>query len=106
MDSSHSQIDLERLFKLRLIVARHGEMDAARWWNTKSMLGRYGPIALRRGFPATHYFAQARVVFEVAKNRCRQVFDPPGCMTLWSLPAVVEDQFYEQWQEWLDEPDK
>jgi hypothetical protein len=24
-------LDLDRLLKLRLVVARHGEMDAARW---------------------------------------------------------------------------
>jgi len=39
-------IDLDRLLKLRLVVARHGEMDRAGWWNTNGMLGRYGGIAL------------------------------------------------------------
>jgi hypothetical protein len=43
--------DLERLFKLRLVVARTGEMDVARWWNTKGQLGRMGASVLRRGFP-------------------------------------------------------
>ena len=103
MDSIQHDVDLERLFKLRLVVARHGEMDAARWWNTQGMLGRRGALVLKRGFPSTHLFAQARVVFEVAKSRCRELFDPPSCMTLWSLPAEVEDKFEEQWQEWLDE---
>ena len=103
MNPAHHQVDLERLFKLRLVVARHGEMDAARWWNTQGMLGRHGALVLKRGFPSTHFFAQARVVFEVAKGRCRELFDPPGCMTLWSLPAEIEDQLEEQWQEWLDE---
>lgn len=28
-------MDLERLLKLRLVVARFGEMDLAKWWNTK-----------------------------------------------------------------------
>jgi hypothetical protein len=28
-------IDLDRLLKLRLLVARFGEMDLAKWWNTK-----------------------------------------------------------------------
>jgi hypothetical protein len=27
-------------------------------------------------------------------------------MTLWSLPAEVEDQFEEHWQGWLDEGEK
>ncbi|MFN5116778.1 MAG: hypothetical protein ACK5FE_13410 [Cyanobacteriota bacterium] len=35
MCSSSPTIDFKRLFKLRLVVARHGEMDAARWWNTQ-----------------------------------------------------------------------
>ena len=99
-------IDFERLFKLRLVVARHGEMDAARWWNTQGMLGRRGRVVLKRGFPSTHHFVQARIVFAVAKSRCHELFDPPGCMTLWSLPSEIEEQFQEHWQEWLDETDK
>jgi hypothetical protein len=86
-------IDFERLFKLRLVVARQGEMDVARWWNTQGILGRRGAVVLKRGFPTTHRFAQARIVFEVAKSRCRELFEPPGCMTLWSLPAELEEQF-------------
>ena len=39
-------IDYERLFKLRLTVARHGEMDAAGWWNTRGILGRHGALVL------------------------------------------------------------
>ena len=30
-----TEIDLDRLLRLRLVVARSGEMDLARWWNTK-----------------------------------------------------------------------
>ncbi|MFW5878831.1 MAG: BrxE family protein [Myxococcota bacterium] len=100
---SQSQIDLDRLLKLRLVVARHGEMDAAKWWNTQGMLGRRGGIVLKRGFPSTHAFAQARVVFAVAKTRCNEIFDPPGSMTLWNLPPEIEDQFEEHWQVWLDQ---
>lgn len=100
------EIDLTRLFKLRLVIARHGEMDTAGWWNTKGILGRHGALALKRGFPATHYFAQARIAFAVARVRCHDLFDPPGCMTLWSLPAGIEDQFEEQWQDWLDQGDR
>lgn len=96
------EIDLNRLFKLRLVVARYGEMDGARWWNTNGMLGSRGAAVLRRGFPATHFFAQARVVFQAARGRCREVYDPPGAFTLWHLPATVEDQFDDAWQEWLD----
>ena len=53
---SHA-VDLNRLFKLRLIVARHGEMDGARWWNTNGILGPKGSLLMSRGFPKTHHFA-------------------------------------------------
>lgn len=96
-------IDFERLFKLRLVVARHGEMDGARWWNTQGVLDRRGAAVLGRGFPSTHRFAQARIVFEVAKSRCEELFNPPGSMTLWRLPADIEDQFQNHWQGWLDD---
>lgn len=96
-------IDLERLLKLRLVVARFGEMDLARWWNTKGQLGRLGASVLRRGFPRTHRFAQARAVFAVAAHRCMELFDPPGCVTLWRLPEVTEEEFDARWEQWLDE---
>ena len=104
-------IDLERLFKLRLVVARYGEMDAARWWNTgdasrrTALLGRAGTVLMSRGFPRTHRFAQARLVFAVARARCAEVFDPPGCVTLWNLPAALEDQFDAHWGQWLEARD-
>ena len=99
-------IDLDRLLKLRLVVARHGEMDRAAWWNTRGMLGRHGAIALMRGLPRTHGFAQARVVFTVARSRCHELFDPPGAVTLWKLPAELEDQFNERWHTWLAESEE
>lgn len=99
-------VRLDYLFKLRLAVGRMGEMDGMGWWNTKGMLGPYGEKALGRGLPRTHYFAQARVVFEVARNRCEEVFSPPEGVTLWELPAEVEDRFEARWHEWLDEREK
>jgi len=96
-----SDLDLDRLLKLRLLVARFGEMDQARWWNTRGVLGRLGDMALRRGFSKTHLFAQARLVFAVASHRCRSVYDPPQSMTLWNLPAAVEDQFESRWADWI-----
>ena len=96
-------IDLERLLRLRLVVARHGEMDRARWWNTQGILGHRGRVVLKRGFPATHYFAQARIAFAVASYRCKELFAPPGCMTLWHLPAELADLFEESWLRWLDQ---
>lgn len=95
-------IDLDRLLKLRLVVARFGEMDVAKWWNTKGQLGRLGSAALRRGFPRTHSFAQARSVFAVAAQRCKEVFNPPDCVTLWCLPEYVEEEFDARWEDWLD----
>jgi len=99
-------IDYERLFKLRLAIARLGEMDNAGWWNTKGLLGSGGSFVLRRGFPLTHPFAQARTVFAVAAERCQEVFAAPGCISLWQLPARIEDEFEEHWQGWLDEPER
>lgn len=96
-----SEIDYDRLLKLRLVVARFGEMDIARWWNTRQ-LGPWGAAALRRGFPRTHHFAQARSVFAVAAHRCAEVFDPPECVTLWRLPEVIEEEFDVHWEDWLD----
>src|SRR5438132_8487848 len=95
-------VDLERLLKLRLVVARFGEMDVARWWNTSGQLGKLGAATLKRGFPRTHCFAQARSVFAVAAHRCDEVFSPPGCATLWRLPEHIEELFDARWEHWLD----
>lgn len=101
MDRGRANIDLDHLFRLRLVVARHGEMDQAGWWNTQGLLGPTGAAALRRGFRRTHWFAQARLVFAVATARCQEVFAvPDDACTLWSLPAELEDAFEHQWQEW------
>lgn len=94
--------DFDRLLKLRLVVARHREMDRAKWWNTNGVLSRKGRLLLGRGLPRTHRFAQARLVFTVARARCEELFDPPECMTLWKLPADLEDQFDARWQDWLE----
>jgi hypothetical protein len=99
-------LDLDRLLKLRLIVARVGEMDLAKWWNTRGQLSRLGSAAVRRGFPRTHYFAQARSVFAVAGFRCREVFDPPQSVTLWQLPELMEEEFEAHWERLLDRADE
>lgn len=98
--------DLDRLLKLRLVVARFGEMDLAKWWNTRGQLGKLGAAALRRGFPRSHRFAQARSVFAVASHRCTEVFEPPGCVTLWRLPEATEEEFDARWEHWLDNAGK
>src|SRR5215467_9047757 len=94
-----SAIDLDQLLRLRLVVARFGEMDLARWWNTKGQLGRLGAVTLRRGFPRTYRFAQARSVFAVAAHRCAEVFDPPDCVTLWRLSEAFEEEFEQRWEQ-------
>lgn len=93
------------ILKLRLVVARFGEMDGAGWWNTKGILGTSGRSVLTRGFPQTHLFAQARIACEVATARCNSIFAPPGCLTLWNLPAEIEDQIAAAWPGWCRNPD-
>lgn len=99
-----TKIDFPRLFRLRLVVARVGEKDHRGWWNTR-VLGDEGRFVYSRGFPRTAPFAQARVVFAVARARAKELWSPPGCATLWNLPAAVEDAFEDHWQTWVDEPD-
>lgn len=99
---SVTELDLDMLLKLRLVVGRFGEMDLAKWWNCKGQLGRLGSITIRRGFPRTYLFAQARSVFAIAAHRCAEVFNPPGCVTLWQLPETIEEEFEARWESWLD----
>ncbi|WP_029415254.1 BrxE family protein [Brevundimonas bacteroides] len=103
---SNTTIDLEGLLKLRLAIARCGEMDGARWWNTQGQLGRRGAAVLRRGFPRTHLFAQARSVFAAAAARCVEVHSLPGAMTLWWLGEDIEEAFDIRWEDWLDQVDR
>jgi hypothetical protein len=92
--------------KLRLAVARFGEMDGAKWWNTKGVLSDIGAMALRRGFPKSHVFARARIAFAVAAQRCQEVYDPPDAITLWKLPAEMDEQIDDAWARWLESPDQ
>jgi len=95
--------ELDWLLKLRLVVARHGEQDLARWWNTTGQLSSRGASVLVRGFPRTHHFAQARSVFAAAEIRCAEVFGLAGAVTLWRLGDEVEEAFDQQWERWLDQ---
>jgi hypothetical protein len=97
------RIDLDWLLRLRVVVARCGEMDAQRWWNTEGQLGPYGAKVLKRGFPRTHHFAQARSVFAVAAHRCAEIFDPPDAATFWCLSDEAEEAFDARWEAWLDD---
>jgi hypothetical protein len=96
-------VDLGQVLRLRLVVARVGELDLARWWNTRGQLGSMGASVLRRGFPRTYRFAQARSVFAVAAHRCKQLYSVPNSVTLWSLPAELEDDFNEAWATWIEQ---
>ena len=96
-------LNLEWLLKVRALVARVGEMDLARWWNSNGQLGPQGASVLRRGFPRTHYFAQTRSVCMVAAARCAQIFDLPGSVTLWRLTDTIEDRLDVLWESWLDD---
>ncbi len=100
--SDMNTLDLDNLFRTRLVVARFGEMDLARWWDTKGMLGKTGRLAVSRGLPKTHRFSQARAVFAVARARCREVYSPPDGITLWDLPVEVESAFDERWPQWIE----
>jgi hypothetical protein len=95
-------VDMDRLFKLRLVVARVGEMDVAAWWNTQGQLGSLGTSVLKRGFRRTHHFAQARSVFAVAIQRCAELYERKGSITLWALPPDLEDAFEMHWEQWLE----
>jgi hypothetical protein len=96
-------LNLEWLLKVRTVVARIGEMDVARWWNSNGQLGPQGASVLRRGFPRTHYFAQTRSVCMVAAARCAQIFDLPGSVTLWRLTDTIEERLDVLWESWLDD---
>ena len=102
MVTPQDAFDLEHLLKLRVVVARVGEMDLAQWWNTKGQLGPLRAAAVRRGLHRTHWFAQARSVFAVAGHRCDELFNPPGSVTLWRLPENLEERFDARWEHWLD----
>jgi hypothetical protein len=96
-------VDVEHLYKLRLVVGRVGEMDLAEWWPTKGQLGPLGSSVVKRGFPRTHHFVQARSVFAVASQRCAEVYDPPGAVTLWTMPADVEDELELRTEAWRED---
>ena len=100
-----TSIEATLLFKLRLVVARFGEMDLAGWWNTRGVLGRLGKAGLSRGFLVTHNFAQARIVFAVATARCKEVYSATDCFTLWNLPPETEEILEANWHTWCRSPE-
>ncbi len=97
-----NKLDCDWLLKLRVAVARCGEMDLARWWNSGKQLGSAGASVVRRGFPRTHHFAQARSVIAIASQRCDQLLSRNDVVTLWRLPEDLEDRFESHWDTCLD----
>jgi hypothetical protein len=102
MSHDEKKLDFEWLLKLRVAVARCGEMDLARWWNATKQLAPAGASVLKRGFPRTHHFAQARSVIAIASHRCDQLLLQSDAVTLWRLPETVEDRFEAHWDACLD----
>jgi len=102
MSTPVPNVDLEWLLKLRVAIARCGEMDLARWWNSNTQLGLAGASVLKRGFPRTHHFAQARSVISIAEHRCNELFPQTDVITLWRLPDVIEEQMELHWDDWID----
>lgn len=68
-------IQPEHLLKLRLGVARYGEVDLAGWWNTKGTLGSVGSSSHHRRFPQTHLLDEGRA------NRKSDNFDASPKLT-------------------------
>jgi len=99
-------IDVKKIAALRMAIARFGEMDRVKLWNTKGLLSNVGELALSRGFPKSHVFARSRAAFAVASSRSEEVFNPPDSYTLWRLPVEIEDQLEDAWAEWLESPDE
>src|SRR5258708_20199278 len=83
-----ADLDLEWLLKVRTVVARIGEMDLARWWNSNGQLGPQGASVMRRGLTGTHHLAQVRSVCLVAAARCAQIVKKHRSGT----PGYVRDQ--------------
>ena len=58
---TNGKIDFDRLLKLRLVVARVGEMDLAKWWNTRGQLGRLGSCGGPPGISTNPLFCAGAV---------------------------------------------
>jgi len=99
-------VDIVRLFKFRVIVARYGEADRNRWWSTNGQLGPLGTAALRKVFLNTYRFAAAYSVFESAQARCEEQYDPPNSVNLWRLTEIIEQAVEEESEYWCDTSDE
>ena len=79
------RIELDWLLRVRVVVARCGEMDAQRWWNTEGQLCPHGARVLKRGFPRTTSFRAGAVRLRRLCAPCAEIFDPPDAVTFWWL---------------------
>ena len=94
--------DMGYLLKLRLVVARLGEIDllaggiqtgsSVRWERQSFAVGSLGPIASPR--PARCSLSPP--------SGARELYKPPNAVTLWDLPAALEDDFDQAWATWID----
>lgn len=78
-----------------------GESDNAKWWASDGVLSSLGQYPYERLAPRTAPLARARVVFSIARARC-EAQAPKGAVTLWTLPAALEEAFEDRWSYWLD----
>jgi hypothetical protein len=96
-------LNLDLLFRCRLIVGRYGEMDISRWWNTSGVLSDLGSKVAARGMPRTEFYGRARLLSAVASYRTREYFSPPGSSSLWLMPPSVEQALDEAMIGWAHE---
>lgn len=83
-------VDILSLLKLRLILCRYGELDNQGWWGTERLLSDLGRTVLERAFPRTQSIARTRLALSIASKRAIEIFNPSGCVTLWSMPPEIE----------------
>jgi hypothetical protein len=86
-------VDHALLLRARLTVARAGETGMFGWWAANDLLNEMGAWVARRVLPVTHYTAQARIAFAVARHACDLRVPDPTTVHLFRLDPFVEDRF-------------
>jgi hypothetical protein len=70
-------IDFDRLLRVRLVVGRHGEMDAGRWWNTgdaarrTALLGRAGSVLIEPPRASRRLVGLSQAAMVARLSNCR-----------------------------------
>ncbi len=97
-------VDLDRLLKLRLVVARYGEMDRAAGGTRTGCSGatERSPSSAGSRAPTD---SPRRASSSLSPALAARSSSTPPLGHAWRLPAEVEDQFDDRWQAWLGEPD-